>query len=482
MRLFKSIAISIPIAFFIYLLGVEVTSYYISVGASLSIILTGLLTIYIFFKKKYIGITSLLYSLIFILPFIHLLPYLWIGYDNPTKRMWGLISNPYQFDESIISLLGVMGAAGVMGMVLVVCLFAKHPVQSIQSKISIISSWKSMPFLIWLVWLTAGLAFSMISAPHESIFEAKYTFSNSISREINISSAWLLSYVMLLFVLYDAIVDKIQLRRRLKLTLFTLVFLYIIIVLQFLRGDRESLPWILSIYIMLSYWMKPYISLKKTTSFSKKKLILFVVIMFVLSVVVGYARSRVSDVSFNINNMYSLLEGLIERGDIFKGTWSAVLLTPLSVAGDSIYYHPDFLLGQDYVNLFLSLPPGFVADFFEYSRPWSNDVNPQKEMIYGLGGVHATVLPFRNFGLFGIFIINALFFLVIIRYERKLLFRPGSVMVIGLAVLVTVIPHWLWYSDKNLVNGLIAYVVLLFLYRISLVTSKKLQPLKNNKY
>ena len=72
--------------------------------------------------------------------------------------------------------------------------------------------------------------------------------------------------------------------------------------------------------------------------------------------------------------------------------WDMVcsLLTPISIAGDYIYnnYIYDYRLkwGEDYLNLLLSLPPGFLANWLDYVRPLNPMSGPAWEMRYGGGG------------------------------------------------------------------------------------------------
>lgn len=150
--------------------------------------------------------------------------------------------------------------------------------------------------------------------------------------------------------------------------------------------------------------------------------------------------------------------------NLFSGTWSAVLLTPLSVAGDYIYERQSLKWGLDYWNLLLSVPPGFVAEWFGYVRPWSGDAGPAWDMTYGIGGNHALVLPFRNFSMLGILLVPAVFSFIISRIEvtaQKSLtvYRLSQVLILIMAA-----PHWLWYGEKYIVNAVIIYSIFSLFY------------------
>jgi hypothetical protein len=154
------------------------------------------------------------------------------------------------------------------------------------------------------------------------------------------------------------------------------------------------------------------------------------------------------------------------------GTWSSALATVLSVAHDYVDNTLNFRWGQDYFDLFLSIPPEFVADFFNYTRPITENSGPAHEMRYGQGGTHITVLPFRNFGIFGVFIISAIWFSIILYFE-KFCIRRFSVVTSSLYVtIITVVPHFFWYGEKYAISAFFIFLILSFFYRISLSISK----------
>ena len=244
------------------------------------------------------------------------------------------------------------------------------------------------------------------------------------------------------------------------------------VVLQFLRGDRESIPWILAVILLILVW-HPY-SKGKNRAFPKATLLIVFVVMFAVSSMVGYSRSRISGLNDISSAVNVGLKVFTENPEFFKGTWTAVLLTPLSVAGEYVKVSPHLLYGKDYLNLILSLPPGFLADALNYERPWSLGRGPATEMLYGLGGTHASVLPFRNFGIIGVFIINYWIFDILTKMEKKWYKRPSMKTTLLLPVLITVFPHWLWYGEKNILNGLMMFYILYFGYKISIKNTQKL--------
>lgn len=461
----KKIIFFLIFIFTLFLIIAELFNVYFSVKYSVIIILVSIVYFIKLFRKKRIGIVSLLFFLVFTLPFLHLIPYLWTDLTVRTDRVWGLVANPFQFNNDIMNLVGMMSTCGMMGMILPTLFIRKknlHGVISDKSKIVR----KSMPLVLWFIWLVIGLILSIISAPQESVLDAAYTSVGSVSRELNVNSAWLLSYVILLFALYDSLVEKNNYVRKIKKISIFSVIAYIVIILQFFRGDRESIPWLLACVLMIYYWL-PF-STNTNFKIPKAKLTIFVTLAFVISVIVGAGRGKISDAG-NLSNAASITTNIIkENPELLKGTWTAVLLTPLSSAGDFLTNNKSYLWGEDYLNLILSIPPGFIADMIGYERPWGSGKGPAKEMIYGQGGTHSSVLPFRNFGLLGIIFITSIIFNLVIKLDDVTYRKPSMSSTILLSTIVTILPHWLWYGEKNLLNGLIMFYILLFFYKVSL--------------
>ena len=163
--------------------------------------------------------------------------------------------------------------------------------------------------------------------------------------------------------------------------------------------------------------------------------------------------------------------GVFDLSNFLNGTWSAVLMTPLSVAGNYINNSSTCKFGKDYLDLLLSIPPGFIADLFGFIRPIDGSNGPAWEMTYGLGGTHAIVLPFMNFRMIGVFLIPSIWTYILINFENKL---SKNTNVMNLAFLVTIVmasPHWLWYGEKSGLNAFILWLFLRFFYRISLSIS-----------
>ena len=129
------------------------------------------------------------------------------------------------------------------------------------------------------------------------------------------------------------------------------------------------------------------------------------------------------------------------------------------------------------MNLFLSTPPGFLTDAVGYIRPIDAMSGPAWEMRYGMGGTHASVLPFMNFRIAGIFVIPLIWSYLIVKFESFAISKVNVSSLSLLTVLVMASPHWLWYGEKNLINAIMMWAAFTFIYKISIGISNHLNKL-----
>lgn len=424
------------------------------------------------YKTKRAGALILLLWLVYTLPFIHIPPYLWFDFatENPAK-LWGLAVNPYMMDKKIVTLTAMLGAVGALGMAFGSSLSIKRIKRACRTTPDNSKrSFRTMAFPVWVTWLIIGLALSWLAAPQNNLFISAYTNSESILEGANFSSAWMMSYVILSFAFCDALFEGRQSIRRLKWILIVSTVAFIVIFLQLLRGDRESIPWVFALALVYFYWAG---GLKQRRGFQVPwfKVAWWGAVLVIVSMFVGAMRHFLVGID-SISDIQSVIADLAESGhlgfsNLLHGTWSAVLLTPLSVAGDYVNNLLTFKYGQDYLDLFLSLPPGFLADAVGYVRPINSLQGPAWEMRYGLGGAHATVVPFMNFGMAGVFLIPAIWSYIMVRLEQ---YAMQKLSVINLSLLATIAlssPHWFWYGEKNGLNALVLWVIFGFFYWIS---------------
>ncbi len=427
------------------------------------------------YRKKRLGLLMLIFWLIYALPFIHIPPYIWFDFGNEPLLLWGLAVNPYMVDERVIQLTAMIGAVGGLGFALG-CSFSNKVVQQDngQHLDGTKRIFRTMAMPVWLAWVGIGVLLTALSAPQETVFTAAYTESASALDGANFSSAWMLSYVVLSFTFCDALLERATDTKRLKLMLMMASIFLVIVWYQLLRGDRESVPWVFGLALVYYYWTAG-VTQRRGFTIPWNKIAATTFALFVVTLVVGVLRSDLVDVSATeaIDLILALYQSdTIGLNNVFTGTWSAVLLTPLSVAGDHIYGLLNLKWGQDYLDLLLSVIPGFLADAIGYVRPLNGEQGPAWEMRYGIGGTHASVVPFINFSMLGVFLIPTLWSWFFANVEKSTLRLINVPKLSFLVTFTMAAPHWLWYGEKSAINALVMWLVFSFLFRVSLGMSR----------
>lgn len=434
------------------------------------------------YKARRAGVLVLLLWIMVGLPFIHVIPYLWFDFQNgDSPDFWKMAINPYALDHRVIQLTSMIGAVAGIGFALGVSMHRK--VISMPDRLHVIRTnnrRRSLVLPIFLVWLLAGLLLSWLAAPEQTLFTAAYSTSTAPLENANFSSAWMFSYAILSFIFCDAMLDQNIVRRRLKIKITLVALAYVVLVLQLLRGDRESVPFVFGLCMIYYYWAAPF-TMSRKLQVPWRKIVVIALAILVVSMIIGGIRAGLTDID-DIRALFDALVLLYEAdvigvASLFHGTWSAVFLTPMSVAGDHIYNLLDLKLGQTYLDLILSMPPGFVADAVGYTRPITGLGGPAWEMRYGIGGTHASVVPFMNFSMTGVLLVTAFWAFAFSGLERRTM-REGKASSLSLlCVVVMAAPHWLWYGEKSIMNALIMWLLLRFCYRISLSIGRMSRPI-----
>ncbi|SHH37883.1 hypothetical protein [Bradyrhizobium erythrophlei] len=455
-----------------------------------------------------VGAISFLVYGFFALPFVHLIPYLFFDWNYQPAHLWipgdltiwGLATNPYMFDLETIKLTAELGAAGVSG--LLAGMFARYARPEGRND----GFWKNVPpktlNIVWFYGLLAmALVASKLASPARTIFEAEYAGVGTSSESLNFGSLGLVSYSLIILCLVDAIFDSNRRTGIWKLVALVCSILYVVIWLQFARGDRESIPMVIACAILFWRWGAPHFARSKSKIVALRALAVALVIVvmaagFVLqSLRQNLVGKNLSDIVSIAEQSYSDLNPVgsklstsaatpraaeaaqqpTGRGVLFdridriipKGTWSAVMLTPLSVAGDSLRGQLPMKLGQTYLDLILSIPPGFVASRLGYHRPIDADHGPAHEMRYGQGGTHAVVVPFMNFRIIGVVLILAAWGWLFASVERRTsnIDPPWAIQkVTAYGMTCAIIPQWIWYGEKILITGFFIWLAISAFY------------------
>jgi hypothetical protein len=448
------------------------------------------------------------------LPFVHMIPYLFFDWGLPAPReawkpgdltIWGLATNPYMFDLETIKLTAELGAAGVSGF-----LAGAFGAYYVSAKLWATSKFVAVKTLnpYWFIaLLAAALIASNLAAPERTIFEAAYVGAGAQSEALKFGSLGLVSYLLLILCFADAIFDGERRTAFCKLFALVVSIAYVVIWLQFARGDRESVPVVLACAIMFWRWGAPRFAQGQLKIAALRALAVALVALVMasgfvlqavrpnlegkkLSDVAGIAKRTFADPK-PVGSALSVpvsppspdrpLPG--SRGALFdkidryipKGTWSAVLLTPLSVAGDSLREALPLKLGQTYLDFILSMPPGFIASRLGYQRPIDADHGPAHEMRYGQGGTHAVVVPFVNFRMVGVVLIFTLWGWLFVTLERRTsdISPPRTIpKVAAYGAICAIIPQWIWYGEKILITAFLIWVGISVCYVVATRSSR----------
>jgi hypothetical protein len=389
---------------------------------------------------------------LYAVPFMHCFPYLWDENIFYLDLIWGMAANPYQKDLEIIKRMVMVGCIGAFGLV-AGYLSARMTKYRRADKLVTVDKSLDMPafFLIAII----SLFLSWINAPKETILNAAYTTSESLLHGINFNGAAILSYIYFLLLIIDVFNEKQIQIQRLKLKISLFVALIIVIWLQFMRGDRTCIG------MIVGFAMIYFLNTSSKFNFNIKKY----VIVAGLFVIVFFTAQIVGDVRGEWHNMQ---EKTIPIKDIkiSSGTWSAALLTPLSVVGDFYYGEMELRWGQTYWDYLLSLPPGVFTQFMGIERPVEATHGPAWEMHFGRGGTHAMVVPFMNFKSYGVFFVLLLYGFILGKLEMKIRIPHGVKIKLLYASFFVFSPSWFWYGEMFFIRGIMAFYIVWFSYRL----------------
>ena len=389
--------------------------------------------------------------ILYSLPFIHCFQHLWHERIVYSDRIWGLAPNPYQMDLEIIKRTAMVGCIGAFG--LVAGYFSAELKRQKKTKMLFYVS-KSLD-RPWFIFIAAiSIFFSWIHAPKETILFAAYTTSENWLHGINFNAAGILSYIFATLLLVDMFNERVPQIRKFKRAVTLGVFVIIVFWLQFMRGDRECAGMIVGFIVLY------FLNQSNRFRFNKKRfvaVIILIVIFFFMAQVVGQVRSS-SFITHQIT--------MPDKFNIISGTWSAALLTPLSVVGDFYYNLMEPRWGKTYWDYFLSLPPGILTQLIGIERPIEKTHCPGREMQYGIGGTHAMVVPFMNFKTFGVFFMLLIYGFFIGKLEMKMQDINSIKIWLLYGSFFVFAFRWFWYGEMYLIRGIMAFYVVWLSYRL----------------
>jgi hypothetical protein len=390
---------------------------------------------------------------LYVTPFLVTLRYLFEDHVHwwPTP-----LSMDYQDTPRTIEIMLALGLLGLIGLVTGLLLARRvRPPAPRPERLPVLGP---LPYFLGLA-LAFGL--SWLAMPTETILEARYGLEQSVtaSSTARLDSAFLLSYILLALLLVDGDFDRSPWRRRIKLGALLAVIGYIVVFHQILRGDRESVGLVAALLAYALTTVRAEGAARRKV-LRRRLLAAALVAAVMVTVFVGLQVTRMTLGDRALLSPGTLFEGAME------GTWTAVLLTDLSLAdrfrrGEMVVEN-----GRTYADYVLSLPPGFLADAVGWRRPLEADRGPTFLFSdVASGGCHLPLVPFMNFGWPGVFAILALFGWMLGRMESWE-DRPGRAHRFGYTACFTFLPFWFWYGEMYLIRGVMIMVLFWGAYRL----------------
>lgn len=435
----------------------------LSIGYALSLMATIALLTFWLGAATPLSLLPRLLVLLYILPFG-----VCVGYLNDPFHQWPLFSGymalDYQMDPLVIRQMLTVGVIGIIGLatgtLLGSCLSAARPRvnESKPAKARTLG-----PFL-FLSGLAVATLLSYLNAPKETIFQSSVLDQSiSTTAKASFNAAWLISYLIIVILWIDAERDTWHGRRASwKFISIIVASLYIVIVLELLRGDREAIALVAALgglyltrarFGQVNGWRVQW---KRVL-----QLVVPAVVVCMSFVMVGSARQQVATAAaWSAPNV----EQLITDG-LAASTWTGVLYTDLSLSGRYRHHQLQYVYGKTYLDYLLSAPPGFVARLLGYQRPM--DLEQPAEWFYDIagGGTYVTNVPFVNFGAPGVLLILACWGLLGVLWEiRGQEKRLWARLAYGTALAISF--FWFWYGEMNLVRAFSISIAMYISYRV----------------
>ena len=411
-----------------------------------------------------------------VMVFIYALPFsVLLGFLFDPKFVWVFTPNGYQIGlrpeiNSIILMTGLAGLCGITAGFHFVAAFSRSSDETHAP-----SSTLTLGQPMYGLFVAGAVMLSKLSASPESLLQSTYSGKREAAKAatINFPAAYLVSYVVFVLLWLDIERERDRKAKLFKIAAFAFGVIYVIVVLQILRGDRESSGLVAALVAL--YLTAPGLNrLRPTRARMAKRVRRLALPLFTLVIVfvaLGKARETVADVTSHLT-----LKQAIKFGWSYN-TWTAVLWTNLGMAWQYDEGLIKYRLGGTYKGYLLSLPPGVISKIYGYQRPeegWQGIAYDDPAHV-SAGGLHAAVVPFKNFGAVGVmgvlFIYGALIGLAE-RAAGSLKFFPrllwGSVFCASFI--------WFWYGDMPIIRALMAAVLLAGAYRLATLPHALFNP------
>jgi hypothetical protein len=311
----------------------------------------------------------------------------------------------------------------------------------------------------------AAVGLSWITAAKATIFTAAYNTGGSAiaAAPLNFNAAWLLSYVTIVVLVIDCERERSDRLRRFKRAAIGIAVAIIVVFLQVLRGDRECSGLLVALAFLYLTGSDSARRLQWTSDLLRRVRGVAVpaVIVFLVFLILGAVR--VSLATAQQRQRLSIYQSFLST--LQENTWSSILLTNLAQSAQFRSHTAHYLYGETYADYVKSLPPGIVTRALGIERPIEPSRGPNW-WFFGIsaGGIHAVVIPFRNFGMPGAFFVLMLYGWFIAWIEIR---NDPRVFWARLLYGATCVGSffWFWYGDMTMIRALMSAAVVGPLYR-----------------
>jgi oligosaccharide repeat unit polymerase len=314
----------------------------------------------------------------------------------------------------------------------------------------------------YVVILSLLIITHALSFPSETIFSNTYMNIRSEPGTLGIdrSSGLILSiYLFVLCLWVDC--EKHHYANKIKLYAIILSIFIIVFMIELPRGERTSIGMIIGAFALyITYPFKKNVAdIRPIGEIIKKRFKKVLVPLFTIYILFFLLADFRGEIHERDYGMTGISHSLINS---YKGgTWVGALLSTLGLADEYVHKNIEYLLGSTYLQYIASLPPSPLAKLFDYKRPLDKiDVDPGVWYEgYTVGGLHPTVVPFKNFGILGVITIFGIFGYMIGKIEllsEKYTFWSRYIYAATFAGAV----HWFWYGDIYIIR---VYMVAFFL-------------------
>lgn len=370
-------------------------------------------------------------------------------------------------DPDVVRAMMLIAAVGLCG--LTIGMIAGH--SFISRAKPAIQELPPLDIAVFTAILLVCIGLIAAAAPAQTILTAQYASQQSpaLSASLRINSAGLIGFIGLALLYIDA-TRTTDATANLKKILFASASVFALIYFQILRGDRDGFTFVLAIAAL--YVVGPQIPHlnpvhKRDLLIRISRLFIPLLLLALFGVILGILRTEMTTTGMAALTAESLMPALLYN------TPTSVVVTLLGTAAYHVNTGVEYVMGQSYLDLLLSLPPGLVTNMIGVERPFEAGNNPAW-WFAGLssGGIHMVVLPFLNFGIFGLLPVMAAIGFIFGAIEGAMARNGGAVARLFYAAAFCASVKFVWYGELALIRammtaGLIAaaYHLIVFMRR-----------------